>query len=703
MRWIKSILISTGIALIAIAVLPVSQGASPARPADDVAREAFVILEQNCANAGCHGGPGYYSFDVRDVSTLKDAKVIQTGNATDSELIRRLEAGAMPLGGYKGQPGVKLPAAEIAMLRRWIDAGAPAFSKPTPETRPFLSERDVLAAVVRDLEAASEWDRPFLRYFSIANLWNESGIPQSELGLYPVALSKLLNHLSWERSITQPRQIDLQKTLLRIDLRDYGWTNQTWSQILDAYPYGVADGEQSSNVDRIRDLSGSGLPYVRADWFLAAASVAPLYHQILRLPGTLSGLENLLRIDSASDVERGRARRFGLRNSGVSRHNRAIERTPTVFGAYWKSFDFANSRLEQNIFVDPIHLQPDGGEMIFSLPNGLHAYFIVNKTGTRIDDAPVNIVRDRTNADDPVVRNGRSCISCHTRGINAFRDEISATLTARIDAAFDLSRAKALYRGQEELDRLVDEDNRIFSTAILRAAGDRAGDGSEEPITRLARRYESALTVAQAAADVFMEATALQRIIANSPRLQRQGFDQLLGAKGGIKRDTWEQDFDLLLRELEPRISRASFPASLSSSLVLNTSQGPGATYRNGDDVGISFMTSTERFVGLFRVDSRGNILRLYPSEDIPQTPAVANRVVRLDSAGKSVTKAGQTYGVETLIGVAATNPIPLEHDPGWEAFARSLRTWASSTSLAPKESAGHDVAILRYFTAPGN
>ena len=96
----------------------------------------------------------------------------------------------------------------------------------------------------------------------------------------------------------------------------------------------------------------------------------------------------------------------------------------------------------------------DGGEVIFHLPNALQGYFIVNKQGQRIDDAPVNIVRDRTNLEDPVVHNGRSCIGCHVKGMNSFRDEIVATFAGRAQALFDLGRARMLYPGQPELDGL---------------------------------------------------------------------------------------------------------------------------------------------------------------------------------------------------------------------------------------------------------
>ena len=119
-RWI---VLGTGIAL-AAAVLTETRGSTLAQPADDLASQAFAILESNCASSGCHGGAGYYRFDVRNATTLQDARVITLGNAGESEIIRRVESGAMPLGGYKKQLGARLPAEDIAVLRRWIDSHA---------------------------------------------------------------------------------------------------------------------------------------------------------------------------------------------------------------------------------------------------------------------------------------------------------------------------------------------------------------------------------------------------------------------------------------------------------------------------------------------------------------------------------------------------------------------------------------------------
>jgi hypothetical protein len=514
-------------------------------PVSSTADQALTVLQQNCGNESCHGGPDAYRFDVGNPSTLVEAGVVKPGRSADSEVIRRVEAGIMPLGGYKGRPGVKLPREDIQILREWIDAGAqvPA-GHSAASRRPFVSEPGILVAILNDLESVNEADRPYLRYFALANLWNSPDVQDSDIEAARAALSKLANHLSWQREIVKPTALGPESLVFRIDLREYAWTWETWRRITENYPYGIATRELAAKIERIEELSGVTIPYIRADWFVANASKPPLYHEILQLPATLEGLENMLSVSADFDVERNFARRFGVRDSGVSRNNRAMERHSTVFGAYWKSFDFAGNNPEQDIFRNPLDLHADGGEIIFSLPNGLQGYFIVNKQSRRIDDAPANIVRDRTNTDDPVVHNGRSCIGCHVKGMNAFQDQIATTFDNRTEALFDLERAQVLYPGQMDLETLLESDNRRFAQALARAGGAVPAGASDEPVNRVARRYESTVTAAQAASDLSIEdPKTLLAIIAGSAELQTQGFDQFLGARGGMKRDAWEHGF----------------------------------------------------------------------------------------------------------------------------------------------------------------
>ncbi|HST22415.1 MAG TPA: hypothetical protein VLR90_14925, partial [Blastocatellia bacterium] len=296
--------------------------------------------------------------------------------------------------------------------------------------------------------------------------------------------------------------------------------------------------------------SGAALPYIRADWFAATASVPPLYHDILGLPKTAQELERQLGIDATHDLEEEKnVARAGLRTSGVSQNNRVLERHVSPHGAYWKSFDFRSSLDDQNIFKDPIRLNPAGGEVIFNLPNGLQAYLLIDALSRRINEAPIAIVADRNNADDPVIRNGRSCMSCHYEGAQGFKDDVRPVVRSLTFASFDREKALAIYPAQETLDHLIERDRDRFQKAAA-ATGGLARNPQAEPINALSRRFLAEMPVVQAAAEAGLNTREFQARVAQSARLMALGYGQLLVAGGGIKRDAWDRNFGDLAREL---------------------------------------------------------------------------------------------------------------------------------------------------------
>ncbi len=172
------------------------------------------------------------------------------------------------------------------------------------------------------------------------------------------------------------------------------------------------------------------MPYVRIDWFVFAASKPPLYHVLLNLPQTDAALEDLLRVNVAANIQQERAIRAAFNRSGVSQHNRLIEWHKSPYGSYWKSYDFGGSTGQKNLFQYPLgptgsqeNFKHDGGEIIFSLPNGLQGYLLVDEAGRRIDQGPTSIVSDPKRP-DKTVTNGVSCMSCHYTGVIPKRDEV---------------------------------------------------------------------------------------------------------------------------------------------------------------------------------------------------------------------------------------------------------------------------------------
>lgn len=375
--------------------------AMAADEADKLAQQVQVILKDKCAD--CHGnGTAEGGMDyVLSGKRLIERRQVVPGNAAGSKLYRLIRTGEMP---KESDP---LEKQDIETIKRWIDAGATDWNPPVTRT-PILPS-DALTLMVKDLDAIERRnprDLHYIRYFLITHLYN-AGYDETELETYRLALSKLVNSLSWGAKIVKPQPIDSAKTIFRIDLRHYKWTSATWQRILAENPYGIIYDTVAAKT--CYEKTNCELPYIRGDWFVARAAIPPLYHDILEIPLTDRELEKRLQIDVAQNLASDQAARAAFNGSGVSSNNRLIERhvSDLTHGAYWKSYDFkplrekqANGAFrdfpERNLFDRPLGpknampnvrkpFQHAGGELIWNLPNGLQAYMLIDDQGKRID------------------------------------------------------------------------------------------------------------------------------------------------------------------------------------------------------------------------------------------------------------------------------------------------------------------------------
>ena len=239
--------------------------------------------------------------------------------------------------------------------------------------------------------------------------------------------------------------------------------------------------------------------------------------------------------------------RAGTNDSGVSINNRVLERHRSRYGAYWKSYDFAGNVGTQNIFTHPLSFTHDGGEAIFNLPNRLQGYYITNASGSRLDEAPINIV-DNPAASDPTVRNGLSCFGCHIEGMNTFEDEVRLVIEANTNPAYDKAQALRLYVEQSEMDALLQEDMDTYKEA-LEATGGTVDD--IEPISRFHEVFQGPVDVAHAAAVVGLETEAFQEKIRENIGLQNAGLLVLDSPNGSMKRDAWRSNFPAIIYALD--------------------------------------------------------------------------------------------------------------------------------------------------------
>ena len=292
------------------------------------------------------------------------------------------------------------------------------------------------------------------------------------------------------------------------------------------------------------------MPSIHVDWFVAQASLPPLYHDLLSLPLTDRELETRLEVDVIRNLLNApgvRVWRAGTNNSGVSNNNRVIERHASRYGAYWKSYDFAGSVGTQNIFTHPLNFTHDGGEAIFNLPNGLQGYYLANASGFRLDAAPINIVSNPA-ASDPTVRNGLSCLGCHTEGMKTFEDQVRSVIESNATPAYDKAQALRLYVEQSEMDARLGEDMDRYRVALTKTGG---AVGDIEPISRFHEVFQGPVDAAYAAAVVGLETDAFQEKIRENIGLQNIGLLVLDSENGSMKRDTWTSSFPDILFALD--------------------------------------------------------------------------------------------------------------------------------------------------------
>ena len=284
------------------------------------------------------------------------------------------------------------------------------------------------------------------------------------------------------------------------------------------------------------------VPSVHIDWFIATASTPPLYHDLLSLPLTDRELETRLEVDVARNLINApgvRVSRAGFNNSGVSNNNRVVERHTSRYGAYWKSYDFAGSVGAQNIFTHPLNFTHDGGEAIFNLPNGLQGYYLVNASGFRLDEAPINIVSNPA-ASDPTVRNGLSCIGCHTEGMKTLEDQVRSVIESNTNPPYNKAQALRLYTEKSKMDDLVAEDMNRYRQGLEATGGVLGG---VEPISRFHEAFQGAVDAAHAAAVVGLETETFLEKVRENTGLQNVGLLALEGENGSVKRDAWTSSF----------------------------------------------------------------------------------------------------------------------------------------------------------------
>jgi hypothetical protein len=309
------------------------------------------------------------------------------------------------------------------------------------------------------LKDAATNNSPSVLYATIDHL-ARSGKDEGDLDIVRFGMTKALNSVSTAPKIVPLRAIDPAQTVFRIDLAEFK----------QARSLGLITSAElaATNVSKLGNAT-----VVKGDWLVFALSRPETYDRLLGLPALGSMLETQLRVDLSKALQ------INTDKSEVVFNGRVLERMPLEIGGkpggyYWRSFDFVRDDVMQNAFQDPTILRntsiPDfvAGEFIYSLPNGMQAYYLTGFGDQHRFDVPApgksidpGVATDFRRAQDGVTQcvgnkpscgiviNGESCMTCHMEGVR-----LPAQVVGTNGATMD------------QMKQLLDQDRARFKQAL---------------------------------------------------------------------------------------------------------------------------------------------------------------------------------------------------------------------------------------------
>ena len=714
-------------------ILPVALAAlAPAAPASadepgSYAAAAHAVLERHCAR--CHqegqlkegltrakGGIG----GILDLDQIvADPKLVSMDDPMSSKLVEVIGPYAYPSMpddcALSADPEGCFPTdAEIKILTDWLSN----IEEEERMTVTIAEEHELAAADLRSVPTNRQGD---IRYVSFRVQNNDARLSDDELEAHRRGTIKMLNALSTAPLLFKDDAMGEREVILRVRLADLGWDATDWDILERIYPYGI-DDPTDPDLLHLQRSTGARVPVMRSDWLAAYATVPPFYYALLDLPLSFEELQADLGIDANANLREGRAVRAGFQDSGVSDHNRLIERHDTASGFFWTSYDFAGSSGLQNLHEYPLGpkgafesdrlaFAHDGGETIYTLPNGFHGYYLNTQDGERLDVGPTAIVRDTDYADGTgEVVNGISCISCHAKGMNFRDDTVAETVAASMSiSAEDAQIVSELYPGAEAVNAILTRDMEDFLAVLDDAGvGRNTTVGGLEPVRGLFVYYhDKYVDLARAAAELGLTEEEMRM---RAPELgpQLAGIYRRLDLSP-LARDEWERAFPLFLARLtryEPLgfdfATTQELPASVAGAgqtaaydgdapavpaptggypeprpvhaggatgyvppitghkpegrLIVYTDR---ASYRVGEQGVITVEPRQDCRLTLFNIDPHGRACQMYPHPSLPDEVLKAGSTFTYPPAGGSMTFG--VPGTETFVAMCNAGAAALD------------------------------------------
>lgn len=306
----------------------------------------------------------------------------------------------------------------------------------------------------------------------------------------------------------------------------------------------------------LRQYLCTDYPIMRADYFIANATLPPHYYNFLEFGGKTEDFFDAIFLD-INVVKRAKLDIKGIVvRSGsllpnvipVANFQRTLTRNNAPYGYMWQTRDVSKVSDTNDYLRRLVDDDFEASEYIASGRNGLQWYFLSNSDNVRQDEAPTTIAIDRTN-DDKRVRNGRSCITCHPRGINEFVPLPQELVKHRIDIispATKFGYERAIHLKETYIDNtseIVSKDNAFYNAAVQACTGWTAEENTRFYSTAYSTYADTNIDLEMAQFELGVPIKYLPQILANA-----QNDPYLLGLSRGQKlfsvpRVHWERSF----------------------------------------------------------------------------------------------------------------------------------------------------------------
>lgn len=407
---------------------------------------------------------------------------------------------------------------------------------PAPGPAPATSPAGEVLAALADARRLPADQARQTRYLTLY------AVPAERRAEFAKVLAFHVNSLSREADLVAPRRITA--TLVAVELDNYGWAGTTYGPLATIDPWFHAkatDGRTETLIHapwlpvqaiaELATLTGSVVPILRADWFVAHTGEQRPYYDFLALK-TQADAEKLAGLDRAAAVRIRKELAAVVTESSVTLNNRQIFRFGSVGGAWWETRDVESSTEKRNAVRNlDGDFKPDAHEIYFSLPNGLFGFLLSDAAGKLIDTAPDKIASDSASTStDRRVRVGVSCIRCHTEGLRPIDDWSRKVFRVGNETALGspdrdkARRLKQLYLGP--MQKAITDDRARYSEALKEVTGWKPEELSKAYAAAWAA-YESG---AMLPADVARElgCTEAELLAALKAQLKAVGLDLAL-------------------------------------------------------------------------------------------------------------------------------------------------------------------------------